>query len=174
MFTNLGFVTIIVVIVRLFWFRRKLKNAGSSHVLLPLVWTAGLTIKCKAPILLQRNRSLNHESKNDLELGSKVLPTETPEQRPVPARTVTNNVPVAVDQLPQVEARSYTEPAPDHGHLSQSEMSETEPAIEEEKVLEKVDSGVRITFDPSTNLRPKRDTALYIPGPREREEGKSV
>ncbi|KAH7231692.1 cation transport protein-domain-containing protein [Fusarium redolens] len=154
MFTNLGFVTIIVVVVRLFWFRRKLKNA--------------------APILLQRNRRLNHESKDDLELGSKILPTETPEQRPVPTRTVTDNAAVAVEQLPRIEARSHTEPAPDHGHLSQSEMSETEPAIEEEKVLEKVGSGARITFDPSTNLHPKRDTALYIPGPRDREEGKET
>ncbi|EXK77899.1 hypothetical protein FOQG_17412 [Fusarium oxysporum f. sp. raphani 54005] len=154
MFTNLGFVNIIVVVVRLFWFRRKLKNA--------------------APILLQRNRRLNHDSKDDLELGSKILPTETPEQRPVPTRTTTDNAPVAVDQLPRIEARSYTEPAPDHGHLSQSEMSETELAIEEEKVLEKADSGARITFDPSTNLHPKRDTALYIPGPRDREEGNSI
>jgi hypothetical protein len=174
MFTNLGFVNIIVVVVRLFWFRRKLKNAGSSHVLLPIVWTVRLTIKCKAPILLQRNRRLHHDSKDDLELGSKILPTETPEQRPVPTRTMTDNAPVAVDQLPRIEARSHTEPAPEHGHLSQSEMSETEPAIEEEKVLEKVDSGARITFDPSTNLHPKRDTALYIPGPRDRDKGKSA
>ncbi|KAK2472071.1 hypothetical protein H9L39_15951 [Fusarium oxysporum f. sp. albedinis] len=154
MFTNLGFVNIIVVVVRLFWFRRKLKNA--------------------APILLQRNRRLHHDSKDDLELGSKILPTETPEQRPVPTRTMTDNAPVAVDQLPRIEARSHTEPAPEHGHLSQSEMSETEPAIEEENVLEKVDSGARITFDPSTNLHPKRDTALYIPGPRDRDKGKPL
>ncbi|RKL03747.1 Potassium transport protein 1 [Fusarium oxysporum] len=176
MFTNLGFVNIIVVVVRLFWFRRKLKNAGSSHVLLPIVWTVGLTIKCKAPILLQRNRRLNHDSKDDLELGSKILPTETPEQRPVPTRTTTDNAPVAVDQLPRIEARSYTEPAPDHGHLSQSEMSETELAIEEEKVLEKADSGARITFDPSTNLHPKhleieqvaRVNSTPVPGLRRR------
>ncbi|KAJ4217673.1 hypothetical protein NW757_014628 [Fusarium falciforme] len=154
MFTNLGFINIVVVVVRLFWFRRKLMNA--------------------APILLRRNRRIDHDSKEDLELGSKVPPTETPEQRPVPTRTVTENAPVAVDQLPRIEARSHTEPAADHGHLSQSEMSEAKPAIEEEMVMEKVDPGTRITFEPSTNLHPKRDTALYIPGPRDREEGKSA
>lgn len=32
----------------------------------------------------------------------------------------------------------------------------------------------RITFDPSTNIHPRRDATLYIPGPRDRDQGNTI
>ena len=40
--TNLGFINIVVVVVRLYWFNKRLKHIGRPYSLMPLLWIANL------------------------------------------------------------------------------------------------------------------------------------
>ncbi|KAF4979592.1 hypothetical protein FZEAL_4221 [Fusarium zealandicum] len=146
MFTNLGFVNILVVIVRLFWFRKYLKNA--------------------APILLQRARHHDEDANDDLELGSKLPQAETPDERPAPTRTVTDAAVPQQGTLPRIEARSQTEPSQEP---TVQFVTKEKVAVVDDDKDKRPETEPRITFDPAINVHPRRDTALYIPGPRDRQ-----
>ncbi|KAF4472455.1 potassium transporter TRK-1 [Fusarium albosuccineum] len=151
---NLVFINILVVVVRLIWFRKHLQKA--------------------APTLLRRHRHQDDvEPKEDPEIGSRPTEPQTPSPRPVPSRRMTDHTPGTIteeDTLPRIEARSRTEPAP--AHAAQRPAKVPEPVPEDDKGKEAGgEQELRITFDPSTNHHPRHDTALYIPGPRDRDQG---
>ncbi|KAF4343902.1 potassium transporter TRK-1 [Fusarium beomiforme] len=151
---NLVTINIIVVVVRLFWFRRYLKNA--------------------APALLSRRRPADQVPKEDPEIAADIRLSEVPDNRPGLARSVTDRVHKNVaeqDALPPIGARSRTDPAPDHPPRRPAET--LSPTIKEEKVKEEDLHETRITFDPSTDHHPRREqqgATLYIPGPRARDQ----
>ncbi|WZH48212.1 hypothetical protein QYS62_009381 [Fusarium acuminatum] len=149
-------INIIVVVVRLIWFRRYLKKA--------------------APALVNQRRPADPDPKEDPEHGTKPPSPETPEHRPSLARAVTDQACKNLaeeDGLPRIEARSRTEPGPDHP--PQRPVEKTESPIREDRVKERDGDQpeTRITFDPSTDRHPRREqeATLYIPGPRARDQG---
>ncbi|KAG5752431.1 hypothetical protein H9Q69_003045 [Fusarium xylarioides] len=152
---NLVTINIIVVVVRLIWFRRYLKNA--------------------APALLGGRRPVNLDPKEDPENGADPL-SEVLDKRPGLARSVTERVHKNVaerDALPPIEARSRIDPAPDHP-TQQRPVDILSPTIKEEKAKEEDQHETRITFDPSTDRHPRheqQESTLYIPGPRARDQG---
>ncbi|ENH75025.1 Low-affinity potassium transport protein [Fusarium oxysporum f. sp. cubense race 1] len=152
---NIVTINIIVVVVRLIWFRRYLKNA--------------------APALLSRRRPVDLDPKEDPENAADNPLSEVLDKRPGLARSVTERVHKNVaeqDALPPIEARSRTDPAPDHPH--QRPVDILSPTIKEEKVKEGDQHETRITFDPSTDHHPRheqQESTLYIPGPRARDQG---
>ncbi|KAK2126155.1 cation transport protein-domain-containing protein [Fusarium oxysporum II5] len=152
---NIVTINIIVVIVRLIWFRRYLKNA--------------------APALLSRRRPVDLDPKEDPENAADNPLSEVLDKRPGLARSVTERVHKNVaeqDALPPIEARSRTDPAPDHP--PQRPVDILSPTIKEEKVKEGDQHETRITFDPSTDHHPRheqQESTLYIPGPRARDQG---
>ncbi|RKL24485.1 hypothetical protein BFJ68_g488 [Fusarium oxysporum] len=151
---NIVTINIIVVVVRLVWFRRYLKNA--------------------APALLSRRRPVDLDPKEDPENAADNPLSEVLDKRPGLARSVTERVHKNVaeqDALPPIEARSRTDPAPDHPH--QRPVDILSPTIKEEKVKEGDQHETRITFDPSTDHHPRheqQESTLYIPGPRARDQ----
>ncbi|KAM0218022.1 hypothetical protein ACHAPA_010990 [Fusarium lateritium] len=149
-------INVIVVVVRLIWFRRYLKKA--------------------APVLVNQRRPADPSPKEDPEIGTTAPASKTLEHRPSLARAVTDRACKNVeeeDELPRIETRSRTEPGPDHP--SQRPVEKTEPPIREDRVEERDEDQpeARITFDPSTNRHPRREqgATLYIPGPRARDQG---
>ncbi|EWG51153.1 hypothetical protein FVEG_16760 [Fusarium verticillioides 7600] len=153
---NLVTINIIVVVVRLIWFRRYLKNA--------------------APALLSRRRPVDLDPKEDPENGADNPLSEVLDNRPGLARSVTERVhknAAERDALPPIEARSRTDPAPDHP-TQQRPVDILSPTIKEERVKEEDQHETRITFDPSTDRHPRheqQESTLYIPGPRARDQG---
>ncbi|KAI3578363.1 cation transport protein-domain-containing protein [Fusarium oxysporum f. sp. albedinis] len=151
---NIVTINIIVVVVRLVWFRRYLKNA--------------------APALLSRRRPVDLDPKEDPENAADNPLSEVLDKRPGLARSVTERVHKNVaeqDALPPIEARSRTDPAPDHP--PQRPVDILSPTIKEEKVKEGDQHETRITFDPSTDHHPRheqQESTLYIPGPRARDQ----
>ncbi|KAF4435729.1 putative potassium transporter TRK-1 [Fusarium austroafricanum] len=149
---NLVTINIIVVVVRLIWFRRYLKKA--------------------APALLSPRRPVNLGPKEDPEIGAEPPFSEETEKRPSLGRAVTErghkNV-AEQDELPPIEARSRTVPAPNH--QTHRPVEHISPPIQEDKVTEqdRDQHETRITFDPSTDHHPRheqQEATLYIPGPR--------
>ncbi|KAM5354483.1 hypothetical protein ACJ41O_001130 [Fusarium nematophilum] len=153
MFTNIGFINIMVVVVRLYWFRKHLKKT--------------------APLLLSRQRRGGDEESRpeDAQTDSQLPLPQTSDERPVPERAATDNPTVPENKVLRVDARSQTEPVSDFA--AKSFAKDTESATEETDG-EKTGQEVRIKFDPSTNLHPRRDTALYVPGPRARDQGEPL
>ncbi|RKL45862.1 hypothetical protein BFJ72_g3409 [Fusarium proliferatum] len=153
---NLVTINIIVVVVRLIWFRRYLKNA--------------------APALLSRRRPVDLDPKEDPENVADNPLSEVFDKRPGLARSVTERVHKNVaerDALPPIEARSRTDPAPDHP-THQRPVDILSPTIKEETAKEGDQHETRITFDPSTDHHPRheqQESTLYIPGPRARDQG---
>ena len=79
---------------------------------------------------------------------------------------------IAIDQDPD----EFEEPAPVDGetnHEVPEKQSEDTMEGEEDENPKPFELTRRITFDPATEQHPKRerDTALYIPGPRDRDRG---
>ncbi|KAJ3464580.1 hypothetical protein MRS44_009366 [Fusarium solani] len=168
MFSNLVFINIIVVVVRLFWFNRHLRKA--------------------APILLRQRRQHDTVPKEqDPELGSGLPQPESPSPHsspepssptpPSPARTVIE------DTLPRIGERSRTEPppskaphrlAPPRAAVDAEKMAEDEDEEEGEESKRANQLEPRITFDPSTDHHPRHEATLYIPGPRDRDQGKPL
>ncbi|KAK7402993.1 hypothetical protein QQX98_011233 [Neonectria punicea] len=145
MITNLGFVNIIVVVVRLWWFRKYLKQAGPRFL----------------------GGSRRRAQDGDLEVGAKPSTTETPDDRPIVVTasgidsTLTEHT-----KLEEAKAGTETVPVPE---TSEKQTFDPNDDKNEEFGLER-----RITFDTSTDRHPRRDTALYIPGPRDREQGQPL
>lgn len=170
---NIVTINIIVVVVRLVWFRRYLKNAG--QFVLACTWRPLLTFRHIAPALLSRRRPVDLDPKEDPENAADNPLSEVLDKRPGLARSVTERVHKNVaeqDALPPIEARSRTDPAPDHPH--QRPVDILSPTIKEEKVKEGDQHETRITFDPSTDHHPRheqQESTLYIPGPRARDQG---
>ena len=116
--TNLGFVNVIVVVVRLRWFSQKLKGVAAAHT---RPRSSRLSIS-------QVQKTTNTSDTRELEAG---LTGETvSEKKPVPVSTVENSN----DEL----------------------------------------SAPRITFAPDPRHTAKEKGTLYIPGPRERENGQPI
>jgi potassium uptake Trk family protein len=136
--TNLGFINILVVVVRLRWFSQKLNDIGT----LSCYWTSSYgtntcTVKTSRPRSIQRNsesqQEVNISDVTHLEEG---LTGETlSEKKPPPTVTLNER------GRPTVEATH-------------------EPS--------------RITFAPDPRGEGHGKGALYIPGPRERENGEPI
>jgi hypothetical protein len=171
---NLVTINIIVVVVRLIWFRRYLKNAG--QFVLAFTWRPLLTFRHIAPALLSRRRPVDLDPKEDPENGADNPLSEVLDKRPGLARSVTERAHKNVaerDALPPIEARSRTDPAPDYP-TQQRPVDILSPTIKEENVKEEDQHETRITFDPSTDRHPRheqQESTLYIPGPRARDQG---
>lgn len=141
MLTHLGFINIIVVVVRLFWFERHLKRLGepTAHLIsLPRLVTNTSPLDT-APQLLHDRRG-NRDA--DVEQASeKTLDTHGD------GTASGNDVTTSSDVVTQ--PRIMPESAIAEGQLVRT---------------------TTITFDPSTESHRENDT-LYIPGPRARERG---
>ncbi|KAF5022486.1 hypothetical protein F66182_5458 [Fusarium sp. NRRL 66182] len=155
---NIVVINALVVVVRLIWFRRYLKKA--------------------APALVRRRRAVDLDPKDDPEAVANPPASDPREQRPALSRAVTDRAQGAIagrDALPRIEARSRTEPAPDSA--ASSPVSEEKPTEAQDAKLKEQDGDqhpTRITFDPSADHHPRReqqDATLYIPGPRDRDQG---
>lgn len=128
---------------------------------------------------MNQRRLTDPDPKEDPEIGTKPPASETPEHRPSLARAVTDQACKNLaeeDGLPRIEARSRTEPGPDHP--PQRPVEKTEPPIREDRVKERDGDQpeTRITFDPSADRHPRREqeATLYIPGPRARDQGMHI
>ncbi|KAK9444508.1 trk family potassium uptake protein [Metarhizium brunneum] len=117
-FTNLGFINAVVVLVRFIWFRKHLSKV--------------------APILHQRGNAAPAERK-DLDIEG-VNNHETP--------------------YPEL-----------NGNINDHEPAEADDHSETEATTAKPRT---ITFDASAERHPKNDTVLYIPSPRDREQGHPI
>ncbi|KAI9155175.1 Low-affinity potassium transport protein [Paramyrothecium foliicola] len=152
MCVNIGFINIGVVVVRLIWFRKHLKNT--------------------APSLLRARRrdSFSPEDGLDTEPADsrQVARPKTPEEE----KTDTATAATTLSDVPQGKVSTEEEQAVSHdrgGRLSTMKPFKDEDEDQDDTTrLNR--PRTRITFDPSTN-HPRNDTALYIPGPRDRERG---
>ncbi|KAH6880063.1 cation transport protein-domain-containing protein [Thelonectria olida] len=154
-FTNLGFINIIVVVVRLWWFRKHLQKAGPH-----LLRGSGQNI---------RNR--------DVESGIKSPWPGTPvNPRPIAATLEEDGEMAGPEQReegqeePRGEGRTEPKEATDPEHALERQASE----VDDDEKREDLALEPRITFDPSTDHHPRRDGALYIPGPRDRDRGQPL
>ncbi|KPM37178.1 Low-affinity potassium transport protein [Neonectria ditissima] len=146
MLTNLGFVNIIVVVVRLWWFRKHLKQAGPRFL----------------------GGSRRRAQDGDLEVGTKPSTNETVVDRPIVV-TASGIDSTLAEHAKLEEAQTVTEKAAVEEGSSKKPAFDPNDDKNEEFGLER-----RITFDTSTDHHPRRDTALYIPGPRDREQGQPL
>ncbi|CEJ94435.1 hypothetical protein VHEMI09968 [[Torrubiella] hemipterigena] len=126
--TNLAFVNLIVVVVRLFWFKKHLSNV--------------------APQLLGRDE----DTTRDIEGGKSYA-----------VSTSANTV---------VDARAPEEPNVRTNAIAGEAISRSETRSSEARG-EAAEPQRAITFDATAEKdnHPKMDAALYIPGPRERDNG---
>ncbi|KAH7127557.1 cation transport protein-domain-containing protein [Dactylonectria macrodidyma] len=141
MLTNLAFVNIIVVVVRLWWFQKHLTQA--------------------APHLRQPSQ---RPQDGDLEVGTKSAPTTTPLEDQPTLVTATGNDGCKASEGDQTKPQNVASSA--------QSLEEQLSVVSDEKNQPELEP--RITFDPSTNLHPRRDAALYIPGPRDRDQGQPL
>ncbi|VUC28159.1 unnamed protein product [Clonostachys rosea] len=144
--TNIGFINIIVVIVRLWWFRKHLKK--------------------RAPDLLSARRNADSSQRaRDIEIIGHVPPTSPLPGSSSPSEPRVSSEPKSQDE--GVVENIVTE--------RKSSPPSTLPlaADEDNQIDDKKPSQPRthISFDPSTDHRPKNDATLYIPGPRDRDRG---
>ncbi|KAF4121861.1 LOW QUALITY PROTEIN: Trk-type K+ transport system, membrane component, partial [Geosmithia morbida] len=149
--TNLGVINIVVVVVRLWWFRKHLKRLGrrasdpdppsSRHALTPR----------KAPALYEAKRG---GASRDVDPRA-VDVEDAHHVRPLSSS--------AADRRGQVVDAGTREPVDD------GDSMDVAPPVEK-----KDDGPVQhIKFDPSADNHPKNDEgALYIPGPRDRDQGR--
>lgn len=161
MLTNLGFVNIIVVVVRLIWFKKYLNEAGESKTK-ESQKDVFVDFALAAPALL---RARNPENREDVELApskpfnpSSGLTSSIDISNPKPEKPITSSNPT--DLLATTHDPSLT-------HTTTSEKPEATTLLD--------DKPARITFDPS--LKPPARTqsgALYIPNPRDRDQGSST
>lgn len=160
--TNIGFINAVVVLVRLYWFRKHLKNIGKEHSR----HVRNLTDCFEAPKLL---RAKNHRFQDqataaDVEQGipSTIRDSETvfdsgKSQEDITCKT---GEPYNVDQSEKAQVQKDSEAKEDDADPRDNQESDrlTRPRT-------------RITFDPSADQHPRNDETLYIPGPRERDRG---
>ncbi|KAF7543466.1 hypothetical protein G7Z17_g10708 [Cylindrodendrum hubeiense] len=142
MFTNLAFVNIMVVVVRLWWFRNHLIQAG-PHL----------------------RRPSRRPQDDDVEGGTKSSPTDTPDDR------ATSAIASGIDSVLAGHRESNDQTGNRKGPVPKDSPEKKNRDLGDEKSEE---PEPRITFDPSTNLHPRRDAALYIPGPRDRDRGQPL
>jgi hypothetical protein len=138
--TNLGFINIIVVVVRLRWFGQKLKDIGTlSCQYISICVTNEHAVKTSRPRSIRRNSETQSQTvanTSDPTYLEEGLTGETlSEKKPPPTVTLNER------GRPTVEATH-------------------EPS--------------RITFAPDPRGEDREKSALYIPGPRERDNGAPI
>lgn len=141
MITNLTFINIAVVVVRLHWFRKKLKTLGMSGFL---------------------PHELTHTHPERLILTGRTAPILLkPEGHEIDGASLGR-----ADSESDLDLRSaVTEPA------RKSPPSVT--GVDKSLHLVKTDSPRRITFAPDVH-RPPESKPLYVPGPRDRDNGMPI
>ncbi|KAI9896957.1 hypothetical protein N3K66_007979 [Trichothecium roseum] len=144
--TNIGFINAVVVLVRLYWFRKHLKNI--------------------APKLL---RAKNHQFQDqatpaDVEQGipytirdSETVFDSGKSQEDITCKT---GEPYNVDQSEKNKVQKDSE--------AKEQDADPQDNQEPDRLTR---PRTRITFDPSADQHPRNDETLYIPGPRERDRG---
>ncbi|KAH7309580.1 cation transport protein-domain-containing protein [Stachybotrys elegans] len=139
MITNIGFINIIVVVVRLLWFRKHLKKM--------------------APALLnaRNNRQKRQDGTAISDLEEATLANSAPISHPASEKT---------PEKPPVP--EYEEPKAREEEDFDFDLASDHHADQDN---ERQDRPMRITFDPAADTRPKNDSTLYIPGPRDRDRG---
>lgn len=90
------------------------------------------------------------------------------EEGPVSGITSDHDTVASDQDLPEVK-RSVSADA--EAHLNYPEKQPEGTADIEDENLKNLELSRRITFDPSIDQHQRRDTALYIPGPRDRDRG---
>ncbi|KAK7427030.1 hypothetical protein QQZ08_006457 [Neonectria magnoliae] len=136
--TNLGFINIVVVVVRLIWFKKHLKEV--------------------APYLLRKGPRQSEEIQKDLEFSAKDTLTEDHDDKTTSAIATGHD-----SHNNENNEQNSAHPATSEVNVCQAYGDEKAPASEHR---------LRITFDLAIAHHPRRDTALYIPGPRDRDQGK--
>ncbi|KAH7110202.1 hypothetical protein B0J13DRAFT_292561 [Dactylonectria estremocensis] len=144
--TNLGFVNIVVVVVRLIWFRKHLEEV--------------------APCLLRGPRHQSDEIHKDLEFAAKDTSTTDAKDARTSAIATGHDSYASKrgERPPSQVATSGVDVPPDQTHdvrRDDEKATESEPQP-------------RITFDPAAGHHPHRETTLYIPGPRDRDQGQPI
>lgn len=141
----LGFLNIVVVIVRLFWFKSHLKKLGEIVPSRLHVKEAAENMLPKAPQLHPRRQRDGEEA--DIE-GS-----------PGPSTT---GAPDSAGKLPVT--------APNGNDASKVAPDQIPPTVDVEAQLARTTA---ISFDASTEKH-RDDATLYIPSPRDRERGETA
>lgn len=191
--TNLGFINILVVVVRLWWFRKHLKKLGTSLVCPKIV--NFLTDLQVAPALLDAKRRAAPQT-HDVDEDPK--PAE-PVQGQTMSTDMTGTTAVVKEEQPgsAPEGSSSSNQREDDGNGDDDDDDDEDFATPVESPPAASDApgqrpGIhpraaslahvatredyptprsRITFDPSADMHPNSDGALRIPGPRERDRG---
>ncbi|KAH6970899.1 cation transport protein-domain-containing protein [Ilyonectria sp. MPI-CAGE-AT-0026] len=145
MFTNLGFVNILVVVVRLWWFRNHLIQA-EPHL----------------------RRASRRGQDDDLEEGIKSSPSDTPDDR------ASSPIASGIDGVLAGHRESVDDQTQTRRVTIPKDSTEKQTSLPGDEKNEAFEPEPRITFDPSTNIHPRRDAALYIPGPRDRDQGQPI
>jgi hypothetical protein len=154
--TNIGFINIIVVIVRLWWFRRHLKK--------------------RAPYLLSTTGNTNPSQRaRDIEIVGREPLTSPPPSSASPSDASPSEPRVSSEPKTQDEGvvenvvtERESSPPPTLPLAADQENDVEENQADNEKPSQ---PRAHISFDPSTDHRPKNDATLYIPGPRDRDRG---
>ncbi|KAL7775760.1 hypothetical protein CFE70_009604 [Pyrenophora teres f. teres 0-1] len=123
--TNLGFINIVVVVVRLRWFSQKLKGITAAH---------------------RRPVSRNETSEQQGQVSANVSETRDLEGG-LTGETVSEKKPVVQTESSQEEAKDESKDEANVPHIK---------------------------FAPDPRLRTNEKGALYIPGPRERDNGEPI
>ncbi|CAM1507526.1 Fc.00g071670.m01.CDS01 [Cosmosporella sp. VM-42] len=143
MVTNMGFINMIVVVVRLFWFKKHLKDV--------------------APNILRRTRRHANDGQGDPECGTKISSQEQ--------TTTSKETREQADIPDKIEQPATRQPNITNEGLKEHPQGAGPGDVEnpEDFQLQR-----RVTFDPATDSHPRKDTALYIPGPRDRDQGQPL
>ncbi|KAH7114074.1 potassium transporter [Dactylonectria macrodidyma] len=144
--TNLGFINIVVVVVRLIWFKKHLEEV--------------------APYLLRGPRHQSDEIHKDLEFAAKdASTTDASDARTSAIATGHDSyAPKRSEQPPSQVAKSDVDVPPEQTR---------DVGRDDEKATES-EPQPRITFDPAAGHHPRRETTLYIPSPRDRDQGQPI
>ncbi|KAH7113649.1 putative cation transporter [Dactylonectria estremocensis] len=140
--TNLGFINIVVVVVRLIWFRKHLEEV--------------------APYLLRGPRHQSDEIHKDLEFAAKDTSTTDAED----ARTSA----IATGYDSYAPKRSEQPPSQVATSGVDVPLEQTRDVGRDDEKATESEPQPRITFDPAAGHHPRRETTLYIPGPRDRDQ----
>ena len=152
--TNLGFINIFVVAVRLMWFEKRFKSAGT-----PISYRR--VCPWPKPDIVAVSSLPRPDNTQDLEAQqvsgeSKDADKANVETEPYVLPRITTTLLVALTDLalfsPSVE--------------SNEPINKSEPAAT-------TTPGTHITFGQDVN-KPRENSALYIPSPRERDEGTNL
>jgi hypothetical protein len=122
----------------------------------------------------KRRTTASNDDDGNLESGFKIVCPESP------LRIESTGAATGADlgaTLPlNIPTKDHREETKDEKKISpdrseQEDVSRKEEAVSSGETIPQPQQQMRITFDPSTSLHPKNDSALYIPGPRDRERG---